>query len=252
MINMKTHHFLPIVVGVIIIVSMNSCTKTVTDVKTVDSTVVDTIGRGFIRFVSMFPPSAGTEFQIFNADTTPFTYASNTLPGSYFPVSPNLPLTLYGNIPFLGGLQFMPLPAPGPTMNTYALFLFVNSQGDSTLQPIRSIDSEKFTPPPPGYCYIRLINGIPDSPGPFFVDLDTVDSSIFSSHSKPQSTPAFSFSSYALIPAGQHTIFLRIDDSNDPQTEVPFQTSYRFDGGQYYSVLATGSLTNGSIVVDQE
>src|ERR1700679_3264582 len=168
MINMKTHHFWPIVVGVIIIVSMNSCTKTVTDVKTVDSTIVDTNGRGFIRFVSMFPPSAGTEFQIFNADTTPFTYASNTLPGSYFPVSPNLPMTLYANIPIFQGLQFMPLPAPGPTMNTYALFLFVNSQGDSTLQPIRSIDSEKLTPPPPGYSYIRLINGIPDATGPFF------------------------------------------------------------------------------------
>lgn len=249
---MKTHHFWPIVVGVIIIVSMNSCTKTVTDVKTVDSTIVDTNGRGFIRFVSMFPPSAGTEFQIFNADTTPFTYASNTLPGSYFPVSPNLPMTLYANIPIFQGLQFMPLPAPGPTMNTYALFLFVNSQGDSTLQPIRSIDSEKLTPPPPDYSYIRLINGIPDATGPFFADLDTVDSSIFYSNSKPQSIPAFSFSYYALIPAGQHTIFLRIDDSNDPQTVVPFQTSYRFDGGQYYSVLATGSLTNGSIVVNPE
>ena len=142
-------------------------------------------------------------------------------------------------------------------MNTYALcFLcLTNGQGgNSSFTPVRSIDSEHFTPPPTDSCYIRIINGIPDAPGPFFVDIDdTLGNSIFYANSKPQSIPNGSFSYYALIPAGQHLISLRLDDSNNPKTVVFSQQPINFKGGEYYTIVATGSYNmGGSVVIGQE
>jgi hypothetical protein len=257
MINMKIRHLWPFAFGIIIIVSMNSCTKTntVVQTKTVDSTVVDTVGRGWVRFVSMFPQAS--QINIYEGNDTiglPFAVAQNSCPSSYIQVSPNLPTIFRAYIPSLGGFQLLPIPEGlGPTMNTYALFLSV-SGGDSTFYPKSSIDSEQFTPPPADSCYVRLINGIPDAPGPFFVDLDdtALGHSVFYSNSQPQSIPNFSFSYYALVPAGQHTIYLRLDEPNNPQTGISFSTSYLFEGGGYYTILATGSINGGGISVNQE
>jgi hypothetical protein len=241
MILMKISHLWPFAFGVIIIVSMNSCSKPATEVKTVDSTIVDTVrdtvGRGFIRFVSMLPPSAGTEVTIFNADSvTPFTTVSNNILGSYFPVRPDTSMTLFPYIQSLGGLQFMPLPRPEQTMNTYALFIVANS-----FYVVRSIDSEKFTPPPADSCYFRLINGDESAPDPFFVDIDTVGHSIFHSKSQPQSIPFPGISYYARIPAGEHTFYLRVDDPNDPDTVISSRPSFQCAGGQYYTAEADAS-----------
>jgi hypothetical protein len=248
MIPMKTYHLLPFAFGVMIIVSMNSCTKTDTVTQIKDSTVVDsirdTVGLGHIRFISMIP---GSDIEIDNADsTTEFTYASNTISGSYFPVPPEASMNLFAFIPTLVGLQPMPLPAPGPTFNTYALFL-INGQ-TTTFQFTRSIDSEKFTPPPPDSCYFRLINGDPNS-DPFFVDIDTEGHSIFYNNSNPQSISFTTFSYYARIPAGEHTFYLRVDNPNDPQKVISSTYSFLCEGGQYYTAQASPS---GTISIQQE
>ncbi len=237
----------PLVFGVIFIASINSCTKTNTVTQIKDSTIVDTvrdtIGRGFIRFVSMLPPSAGTDITIYNADSvTPFTTVSSNILGSYFPVRPDTSLTLFAYIPSLG-LQSMPLPAPGQTMNTYALFMVGN-----TFHVIRSLDSEKFTPPPADSCYFRLINGDPTSL-PFFVDIDMEGHSIFYANSQAQSISFTNFSYYARIPAGEHTFYLRVDDPSNPQTVISSQRPFSCVGGQYYTAEAD---TSGNLTIQPE
>jgi hypothetical protein len=227
--------------GIIIIVSINSCTKTNTVTQVKDSTVVDTvrdtIGRGFIRFVSMLPPSAGADITIFNADSvTQFTTVSSNILGSYFPVMPDTSMTLFAYIPSLGGFQFMPLPKPGETMNTYALFIV-----GGAFDVVRSIDVEKFTPPPADSCYFRLINGDESAPGPFFVDIDTVGHSIFYTNSLAQSIPFPGISYYARIPAGEHTFYLRADEPTNPDTVISSRPLFQCAGGQYYTAEVDSS-----------
>ncbi len=258
--GMKIRKFWPFVLGVIAIASMHSCTKPVTatkvDTLTVTDSIRDTVGLAQIRFVSMFPQSVATEIVIYGADSkTVFAIAQNSCPNTYIPIRPDTSLTLYAYIPNLGGFKLLPIPKLGPSFNTFALFTFVDSaagQYDTTLRPQYSVDSERFTPPPPGYCYIRLINSVADVPGPLFVDLDTVDSAVVFPHAQSQSTPPFQISEYALIPKGQHTIYLRVDNSNNPKQVVPFSTSQLFEDGQYYTILATGPSVGGSIIIDQE
>ncbi len=254
---MKIRHFWPFAFGVIFIVSINSCTKTVVqtnvDSLTIVDSIRDTLGLGLVRFVSMFPQGASSFINIYEGKDTvgiPLTVASNSCPNSYIPVSPNISTNFYAYVPVLNGNQFMPLAAPRHTMNTVAMFLSTNSQ-DSNFNYVVNTDSEKFTPPPPGYCYIRLINGIADAVLPFYVDLDTVGQSIFYSGSVPQSIPPFSFSYYALIPAGQHTIFLRTEDSFHPR-QVAYQFSQQCEDGGYYTIEAIGPMANKIIGIDKE
>ena len=145
----------------------------------------------------------------------------------------------------------MPVAALGHTMNTFALFLSV-SGNDSIFNPFRNIDSEKFTSPLPGYCYIRLINGVADAAGPLFVDLDTVGHPISFPPKQTPSVPNNTMSNYTLIPSGQHTIFLRVDNPNDPNPQVPFSKNFHFADGGYYTVNATGSVVGGTIGIDLE
>ncbi len=207
--------------------------------------VRDTVGLGHIRFISMI---AGSDIEILNADSiTPFTYANTTISGAYFPVPPDTSMSLFAEIQTLSGLQPMPLPPPGPTFNSYALFLISNGQ-NTTFHFVRNIDSEKFTPPPPDSCYFRLINGDPNS-DPFFVDIDTEGHSIFHSNSNPQSIPFTGFSYYARIPAGEHTFYLRVDNPNDPQPVISSTYSFLCAGGQYYTAQASAS---GAISIQPE
>ncbi len=252
---MKIHRWWPFAFGIIVIISVNSCTKTVETTKVDSLTVVDsvrdTVGRAWIRFVSMFPGNVATLINLYQADSTPFTTARNSCPNTYIPIRPDTSSTFYANIPSLGGYKLVPIPPLRQTMNTYGLFLLTNGV-DSSLELVRSYDSEKFTPPPPGYCYFRMINGIADAEGPFFVDTGAVGNSLFFANGKPQSIPAFNFSYYALIPAGEHTFYLRIDDPSNPQPPVPFQTVQLCESGAYYTLRATGPMATGTIGIDQE
>lgn len=254
---MKNRHLWPFALGVIILISMNSCTKTVVqttvDSVTVIHTVKDTIGLAQIRFVSMFPAYDGQVINIYGAGDSihQILIAQNLCPNTYFDIRPDTLTTLYTRIPSLNNwLDSIPIPPPGPTMRTYALFL-AGSQGDSSFTPVWSNDSEKFTPPPPGYSYIRLINSVADLL-PLFVDLDTVKNAVLFPRALSQSTPPFQISEYTLIPDGQHMIYLRVDDSNNPKTVVAFSLGQNFEDGQYYTILATGPSTNGSIAIDKE
>jgi hypothetical protein len=254
---MKIRHLWLFALGVIMIVSMNSCTKTVVQT-TVDSvkvidTVRDKVGLCEVRFVCMFPQFDASQINIYAAGDShnPILLATNNCPNTYFPVRSDTTTTFYVNIPTVNNwYDSVPLPPPGPTMNTCAMFLNNNGQGDSSFTYTWSNDSEKFTPPPSGHSYIRLINSVADATGPFFVDLDMVGDSIVFPHAQSQALPAFSISDYALIPSGQHHIYLRPSFSNIQQPPA-FSTVENFEDGQYYTIVATGP-SPGLIHIDKE
>jgi hypothetical protein len=248
---MKIRHLWPFALGVITLISMNSCTKTVVQT-TVDSvkvidTVLDKVGLAQVRFVCMFPAYDGQLINIYLPGDSihQILTAQNICPNTYFDIRPDTLTTLYTRIPSLNNwLDSIPIPSPGPTLRTCAIFL-----ADSIFTPVWSNDSEKFTPPPPGYCYIRLINSA-GAIDPLFVDLDIVDSAVVFPHAQSQSIPPYQISEYTLIPVGQHTIYLRVDDPNNPKTVVAFSLGQNFEDGQYYTILAP--VVGGLITIDKE
>jgi hypothetical protein len=247
---MKLHILWPFAFGLLLLVSMNSCTKTITN--TVDSTTVDTLRdtvgsrQAWIRFVSMFPDSLATTVIISKNLTTPsvFAYAVNSVSGSYFPLRSDTSYLFYLSSPTIPGWSdSLAIPILGNTVNTLALFRF----GDQT-QPQRSIDSEKLTPPPLGYSYVRFINGISDGTADFYLDLDTVGNPLFSSMVPIQDGQ---ISPYVLVKTDRsHTLYLRTPGT----TDVLLTQLGNFENGSYYSVRAIGLLSenNARLVIDQE
>lgn len=257
MVSMKVHLLCPFALGVIFILSLNSCTKTVEQTNTVihDSTVVkhDTTGGAWIRFVSMFPGNTPSGITIFDADSnTIFTVAGNACPGNYYPLPPDTSSVFYATISNLGWKN-LPLyvTALGPTLNTCGLFLEItnnNGQLDSSLRSTFSVDSEKLIPPPSGMCYVRFMDGLEDPTGPFYVELDadSVNKSLFhDSQSNPSPIGFSGISPYALIPATQHKIYFHVDDPSNPQAPV-FSISPLFEDGHYYDIQATGWVNSGN------
>jgi len=237
--------------------AMNSCTKTIVQTKTVDSTVFDTLHStdtlrdtlgtriAWIRFVSMFPGSTPPTVAI---SKTPggvaFAYATTPLTGNYLPLHPDTSYTFYLSSPELPGWSSaLAIPPLGSTLSTYALFLIISNNGaDSSMHPSWSIDSEKLTPPPLGYCYVRGIDGISDG-SQYDLDLDTIYHDLVPIQS-------YQITRYVLVKAGEHTIFLRTIGTGD----TPLQIPGNFQDGSYYTVRATGSFSNSDaqLALDQE
>jgi hypothetical protein len=245
--GMKLHVLWPFAFGLVIMLTMNSCTKTIVQTKTVDSTIVDTSGPALVRFVSMFPDSIATSIDIskvHNGVPTAFTYAVNTMSGSFFPIRPDTSYTFQLSSSTMPGWSAsLDVPVLGNSINTFALFLFNNN-----FVPRRSIDSEYLTPPPLGYCYLRFIDGIADGADNYYLDLDTIYKDLFS-NSQPISN--LDITRYVLVKAGVHTLFLRTSGSS----LTPLQTNPdNLVDGFYYTVRATGSFTdnNAKLTIDQE
>ncbi len=246
---MKVHILWPFAFGFVLLLGMNSCTKTIVQTNTVVDTLhsVDTVGLAYIRFICMFPDTMTTSLRISktsNANTL-FATATQSVPGGYIPVRPDTSYTYFFSTTDNLWMDSEALPAPGLTMTTYALFLSGNR---ILISP--TIDSEQWTPPPSGYCYVRFLEGIAGSPAQFFLDLDTIGHSLFyrsNGHSKSITYP--DFSSYVLVKAGEHTLFLR-----DPLTlETYAQIPGNFQDGSYYTVIATGtSGTDAKLMPDLE
>ncbi len=273
MISMKNHILWPFLFGVIIIVSINSCTKTITQIKTVDSTVTvrdtvrDTAGDAEVRFICMFPDNVTTNIPIHKTDASLLVAAQNFCPSVYSPVWPDSSMIFLASIIVpslnLDWYDTMFLPPLGHTMNTYALFFDIDNtpdKSDTSLRYTYSVDSEKLTPAPANECYVRFIHGIQDA-DQFYVELDTADNttavhSIFYSSGPPRLPLPIQWgiiSDYVLIPSGPHTLYFQ-PASNLSTGQVSFTIPQSFEAGGYYTVLATGRMSDGSdqIVVDQE
>lgn len=254
---MKIHVLWPFAFGLVLVLTMNSCTKTIVQTNTVFDTLHrtdtlqsmdtlrDTAGLGWIRFVSMFP--GATPPTIFISKTpggSAFSFGTTPVTGTFLPLRPDTSYTFYLSSPNLPGWSStLDIPPLGSTINTYALFLIISPNGkDSTMHPFWSIDSEKLTPPPAGYCYVRCIDGIPDG-DQYKLDLDSVYNDLTDIQN-------LQITRYVLIKAGEHTVLFRtIGTAN-----TPLQKPGNFQDGAYYTVRANGSFGDHSeqLTIDQE
>gem|GEM_PF-2346779 len=257
---MKTPILAILVVTAVFVLSINSCTKTVTDTvyDTTHDTVHlhDTIGPALIRFISMLPDSiTGGSPVVLSFSSDPKTasfFAGNTIGGSYYPVAHDTAIQYYV---FFAGRLFdsIPMPKLRPnSVNTYALFL--NTKGQIYYVPPAS-DSTKLKTPPSGYAYLRFINGVPDYPVPvatFYLDIDTVGNSYSLYHLNGQPRPIgfTEISEYALVKAGTHKVFVSAPYSSDADFTVPFS----FQDGSFYTAHVTGSHSNNTakFLIDAE
>ncbi len=226
-----------VIAAVCIGLSLDSCTKTVVETKIVTDTLRDTTqGMALVRFVSLFPDTiAGPLYLSATPDrnSSLFTTVSTSCGNQYIPIRPDTSLKCYvTNSSNTGFLDSVTIPPLGQTLNTYALFF------NSGLRYRRTIDSAKLTPPPPGYAYVRLINGN-QSIGDSQLDTSaTIEGSLFIS------PVGFSeASAYVLVKAGRpYTVILREQDNS----EVLNTTPQTFTDGAYYTAQATGYLdSNG-------
>ena len=252
--RMKFHILWPFAFGALVLLSINSCTKTVvqtqTDTLRSTDTLHDTLGphEAWIQFLSMFPDSITRSILISttpDANSTLLTVAQNSIDGRYLPLRADSSYMLYLSTPSLPGWQdSLPIPQLGNTLNTYALFLV----DPLRMEPGRSVDSEKLTPPPPGYCYVRFVNGIPDAPS-ISLALDTLGKSLFPNNGNFGRTDFESISPYALVRAGTHSIYL--ESQGNPPLQRPNNS---FKEGYWYTVRATGSIkeNNAQIGLDPE
>jgi hypothetical protein len=250
---MKLHVLWPFAFGLAFILTVNSCTKTVTG--PTDSVIVrdtsrdtlhDTLGthQAWVRFVSMIPDSIATEIILSktqDANASQFAYALNSVSGNYLPLRSDTSYLFYLSNPNRTGWSTtLNIPTANESMKTWALFWLSNQ-----VRPIPSTDSEKLTPPPPGYCYVRFMDGINDPSGSptYFFDLDTVYHDLVPIQD-------LQISQYVLVKAGEHTLFLRESGTSN----TPLQVPGNFEDGSYYTVRATGSFTanNAKLTLDQE
>ncbi|HEY3875664.1 MAG TPA: hypothetical protein VGM92_09320 [Candidatus Kapabacteria bacterium] len=255
---MKARYFTLFAGAIALSVSLSSCTKTVTvtQIVTKDSSVVDTIGLAMVRFVSMLPP-ADAQITIFDTDkATPFTNAQLVVSHDYIPVVPNTLETYYFSVPaFHWFLQESILP-PGHSFYTYALFFLAGQLGeDSSLDIVLVTDSERFTPAPPGQCWVRFLDGVSTfSPNAVYLETDTEDTShsIFKSGNVARTWSFTDVSPYVLMPAGNHIFYADAEGTNDPEEKLSSKPVDCLDGG-YYSIRAVGTIgTDAQLVVDQE
>ncbi len=262
--GMKFHTLWPFAFGLLLLASMNSCTKTVletqTDTLRATDTLRDTLGphEAWVRFVSIFPASVATELELSttsDVNSSLYTVAPNSLGGSYLPLRADTSFMFYISNPAMPGWEdsSLRIPVLGNTINTYALFLVDTSPGHPyfSVQSQRAVDSEKLTPPPADSCYVRFINGISDGSAAFDFDLNALGNSLFltNGHSEPIYWAALS--QYGLVRVGTHTIYLRTPGTTDAPLQLQ---NYTFRAGHWYTVIATGSLkeNTGRINVDQE
>ena len=247
---MKFHILWPFAFGALVLFSMNSCTKTVvqtqTDTLRSTDTLRDTLGphEAWIQFLSMFPDSIATTILLSttpNANSSLYTVAQNSISGAYLPLRADSSYMFYLSSPSMPGWEdSLPIPQLGNTLNTYALFLV----DPLRMEPGRSVDSEKLTPPPSGYCYVRFVNGISDASSISF-DIDSIGNALFANNGNFGRTDFESFSSYALVKAGTHSIYL------ESQGNAPLQRpNNSFKEGYWYTVRATGSIKENNAHVD--
>jgi len=249
---MKTPILFILAVTAAFLVTVNSCTKTVT--QTVDSTVRDTVhdtalipvGGAALRFLSMFPKSVSNTWDFTNdSDGSNTAYYSTSVTSPYYiQIPPSTPVTYYlflNQSTFLGSI---PLPSLGDGSIT-TVAVFDTSQG--IIQIALGNDSAKSTPPPPGYCYLRFVNGVPDYPSPqplVYLDLDGKDTSVFLSNGFDRPYYWKEISPYALIPSGQHAVNLR----DSPLGNIIYTNTSVFQSGLYYTAHITGTQAAGNVI----
>jgi hypothetical protein len=250
---MKTPILFIFALTALFLVTVNSCTKTVT--QTVDSTFRDTVrdtaivpaGGAALRFISMFPTSIANSMDLTtdSGGSNRAYYTTNVTSPYYIQVPPSTPLTYYlfiNQSTYLGPISLPSLAAGSIT----TVAVFDTNQG--TVQIALGNDSAKSTSPPAGYCYLRFVNGVPDYPSPqplVYLDLDGTDTSVFLSNGFDRPYYFKEISPYSLIPSGTHTVNLREDRALG---NIIYTINSTFQSGLYYTAHITGTQAAGNVV----
>jgi len=237
-----------LVVAMIAALQFTSCKETVTETKwKYDTTLVHDTMRSpaFIRFVSLIPDEVPNSavIQIWRDakhDLSPFSAKPLCLK-SYYAVPADSSIEYLLNVD--GNDQHMPLEALAKgSINTFALFL-----DGAGFTWFRAIDTEKIHPPPPRYCYVRLINAITDhSPyTPLLLDIDHGQDTLFH-----LGVPPREISHYELLSKGAHIV--AVGGINDPGPPLKTFGTVIFQEGEYYTFRARGSTLTAEIDYDLE
>jgi hypothetical protein len=267
--NMNKKWLAPLVVALqlfiftpMIISSFYGCAHTVEeqiihDTDTVlqnDTTFKTPNGAAFIRFTS-FINEGGPILLKTRINNTEFLFGSSLSQTvkDYIPVRNDTSFTLYAEY-YNGATKFIDsinVPADSfPSFSLISIPLFQVTDGSKDyLFPYFANDSMKNVFPANGFCYFRLTNGLPDHPQP----IPSVNAYL----DDPDGTPLFSTPAqlretrnYVLIPAGEHTIYLKSSTDGQPLYNI----KKLFISGVYYSGRMVGkkALSSDQFVIDME
>ena len=253
---------LEVIVCIPIIISsffFSACSHSV-DVQTVHDTLTrhDTIpGPAFLRFLAMLnnsKTSAIIHLKLFNPQNQDlFTDVNPEMRKQFIPVNHDSTVELYASYFFGTGTQkFDSLTIPPRkafTMTTIVLFRSNDAGDPNRLFPIFADDSTRKFIAPKDSCYVRLINGLPDYPQPS----PTVNMHIDDINAPALFKDMVNFQeirNYVLMPAGQHTIFVR----SETDISQSYSATQLFVPGQFYTIRLTGSKAEATdqISIDSE
>ncbi len=241
--------FIPILISSFF---LSSCSHSV-EVQTIHDTIP---GPAFLRFLAMLNNSKTSgivHLRLYSPQNQDlFTDVNPEMNKQFVPVNHDSALVLYANYFFGTGTQkfdSLTVPARKPyTMTTIVLFRS-NDPGDpNRIFPIFADDSVRKLIAPKDSCYVRLINGLPDYPQPsptVNMHIDDINAPpLFKDITTGQSSPVNfqEIRNYVLMPAGQHTIFVR----SETDISQEYHSTLLFVKGQFYTIRLSGSKGEGS------
>jgi hypothetical protein len=217
----------------------------------------DTIpGPALVRFLSVL--NNGTLSPIINITTKSplnidlFASADQYMRKQFYPIPHDSEFYLYTTYFISAGQKSdsIPIPSLKPySMTTIALFKSSDPNDPDRLAPFFANDSLRKNIAPKDFCYVRLVNGLQDYPQPF----PTVNMHLDDIHSVPlfKSTVGYKeIGNYILIPAGNHTIFVR----SETDASQSYSANQLFVSGEFYTVRLTGKHADQSdqLIIDTE
>jgi hypothetical protein len=218
----------------------------------------DTIsGPAFLRFISILnnTSASGIITLLLNSPQSKILFADATqqMGKQFTPVPHDSSFKLYASFFYGAGLQKTDSVTIPPTLKSYSMttiaFFSTGDPANPVLFSVFADDSARRFLPPKDFCYIRLINGLPDYPQPN----PSVNMHIDDTHA-----PAFfkdnvnyqEIKNYVLLPAGNHTIYVR----SETDITQSYSLTQQFDAGGFYTLRLFGHHADGTdqLVIDME
>ena len=240
------------------------CSHTV-DVETVHDLVHDTIpGPAFVRFLAMLNNSKTSgiiHLTLTNPQNTDlFTDVNPEMRKLFIPIPHDSIFLLYASYFYDMGSQKVD-SVTIPTLASYSLttiglFRTTDISDPNRIFAVFADDSIRRLTPPKDFCYVRLINGLPDYPQPspsVNLYMDDINSEpLFKDELTGLPSPVNyrEIRNYILMPAGNHDIWVR-SESDATQN---FKASQQFIQGQFYTLRLVGSKADGTaqLAIDTE
>ena len=200
------------------------------------------VGPAHVRFISFLDNGSSITLKSSSGNNAPpIASATPQSIKSYLPIRSDTSLTIYATFSdgsLLKNSLFV-IPSLGPQeLVTIALF-----QTGNDLSPVFGVDSAIAQQAPPGFAWLRLINGVSDFPVP-----SPRVNAWFDTFSNPPvyrdpmthaeaDVPYQGLANYVLVPSGQHTVLIK----GPTGSTAIYTASHFFVDGGYYTFRTTGS-----------